>query len=58
VGDVLKLEDAFDTGFLHPGRYIAHWAADPRRLAATLCFSIVINRINLGAVKLESFLDR
>jgi uncharacterized protein (TIGR02421 family) len=58
VSDVLKLEPAFDSGALKPGRYVAHWAADPRRLAATLCFSIVINRINLGDVQLESILER
>lgn len=58
VSDVLKLEPAFDAGELYPGRYVAPWAADPRRLAATLCFSIVINRINLGDVQLDSILER
>lgn len=58
ASDVLKLEPAFESGELQPGRFIAPWAADPRRLAATLCFSLVLNRINLGDVQLESILER
>jgi uncharacterized protein (TIGR02421 family) len=58
VSDVLRLEPAFDAGVLKPGRYVTHWAADPRRLAATLCFSLVLNRINLGDVQLDSLLER
>lgn len=58
ASDVLNLEPAFDSGVLKPGRYVAPWAADPRRLAATLCFSLVLNRINVGDVKLESILER
>lgn len=56
--DVLDLEDAFECGDLRPGRYVAPWAADPRRLAAALCFSLVINTINLGTVTLDGILDR
>jgi len=58
VGDVLRLEDLFERGVLWPGRFVAHWAADPRRLAAHLCFSIVLNRIELRTVTLESILER
>ncbi|HEY6725645.1 MAG TPA: flavohemoglobin expression-modulating QEGLA motif protein [Polyangiaceae bacterium] len=58
VGDVLRLEQQFERGVLWPGRFVAHWAADPRRLAAHLCFSIVLNRIELRTVTLESILER
>ena len=58
VGDVLRLEDQFEGGVIWPGRFVAHWAADPRRLAAHMCFSIILNRIELRTVTLESILER
>jgi uncharacterized protein (TIGR02421 family) len=58
LGDVIRLGPAFESGDLQPGKYVAHWASDPRRLAAYLAFSLVLNRINLGNVKLESILER
>jgi uncharacterized protein (TIGR02421 family) len=58
LGDVIRLGPAFDSGDLTPGRYIAPWASDPRRLAAYLAFSLVLNRINIGNVQLESLLER
>jgi uncharacterized protein (TIGR02421 family) len=58
LGDVLRLDSAFEEGDLLPGRYITHWAADARRLAAHLSFSLILNRIKLEKVDLESILER
>jgi uncharacterized protein (TIGR02421 family) len=58
LGDVLRLEPLFDSGALTPGRYVTHWAADPRRLAAHLSFSLILNRIKLENVDLETILRR
>lgn len=58
ASDVLKLEPAFDEGDLQPGRFITHWAADPRRLAAHVSFSLILNRIALSNVELGSILER
>jgi len=54
LGDVLRLDAPFEDGDLLPGRYITHWAADARRLAAHLSFSLILNRIKLENVELES----
>ncbi|HTV23907.1 MAG TPA: tyrosine/phenylalanine carboxypeptidase domain-containing protein, partial [Polyangiaceae bacterium] len=58
LGDVLRLDSAFEDGDLLPGRYITHWAADARRLAAHLSFSLILNRIKLENVDLETILER
>jgi uncharacterized protein (TIGR02421 family) len=58
LGDVLRLDSAFEDGDLVPGRYITHWAADARRLAAHLSFSLILNRIKLENVDLESILEQ
>jgi len=58
LGDVLRLDSAFDAGDLAPGRYITHWAADARRLAAHLSFSLILNRIKLENVDLDSLMKR
>jgi opacity protein-like surface antigen len=58
LADVQALEPCFDANIIHPGRYITHWAADPRRLAANLCFSLVVNKINVGDITLDSILER
>jgi uncharacterized protein (TIGR02421 family) len=58
LGDVLRLDTAFEDGDLLPGRYVTHWAADARRLAAHLSFSLILNRIKLEKVDLESILER
>lgn len=57
LGDVLRLDSAFEEGELLPGRYITPWAADPRRLAAHLSFSLILNRIKLENVALDTLLD-
>jgi uncharacterized protein (TIGR02421 family) len=58
LGDVLRLDTAFENGDLLPGRYVTHWAADARRLAAHLSFSLILNRIKLENVDLETILQR
>ena len=58
LGDVLRLDSAFEAGDLLPGRYITPWAADARRLAAHLSFSLILNRIKLENVDLETILQR
>jgi uncharacterized protein (TIGR02421 family) len=58
LGDVLRLDAAFEAGDLLPGRYVTHWAADARRLAAHLSFSLILNRIKLDKVELGSILER
>jgi uncharacterized protein (TIGR02421 family) len=58
LGDVLRLDSAFEAGDLLPGRYITHWAADARRLAAHLSFSLILNRIKLENVDLQTILER
>jgi uncharacterized protein (TIGR02421 family) len=57
LGDVLRLDSAFEDGYLLPGRYITPWAADARRLAAHLSFSLILNRIKLENVNLETILE-
>ena len=58
LGDVLRLDSAFEAGDLLPGRYVTHWAADARRLAAHLSFSLILNRIKLESVDLGTILQR
>jgi uncharacterized protein (TIGR02421 family) len=58
LGDVLRLDTAFEEGDLLPGRYITHWAADARRLAAHLSFSLILNRIKLESVDPKTILER
>jgi uncharacterized protein (TIGR02421 family) len=58
LGDVLRLDAAFEEGDLLPGRYITHWAADARRLAAHLSFSLILNRIKLESVDPKTILER
>jgi hypothetical protein len=54
--DVHRLDAEFATGHVAEPRFVPEWAQDLHRLAAYLAFSAVINRIDLGAVELESLL--
>lgn len=54
--DVHRLAPAFEEGHVAEPRFVPEWAQDLRRLAAYLAFSAVIDRIDLGAVELESLL--
>ncbi len=54
--DVHRLAPAFADGSVAEPRFVPEWAQDIHRLAAYLAFSAVINRIDLGAIELESLL--
>ncbi len=48
VGDVLALEPAFADGRIAPAAIRPDWISDPRRVAASLVFSVVVNGLSLG----------
>ncbi len=54
--DVFRLDAAFADGMVVEPRFVPEWASDLQRLAAYLAFSMVIDRIDLGRVELESLL--
>lgn len=55
--DIFRLDGAFADGAVSEPRYVPPWATDLHRLAAYLAFTGVIDRIDLGAVDLESILS-
>lgn len=57
VGDVVRLEGAFDDGWISPGKYLAPWAANREGLATYLCYNAFSNRLRLEDVRLEDFVD-
>ncbi|AYF88926.1 DUF1704 domain-containing protein [Pseudomonas sp. DY-1] len=57
AGDVVRLSPLFESGWLEQPRYVPPWAADLRRLAATLAFSAFVGRIKLDMVSLERFVE-
>ena len=54
-GDVIALEPFFRSGFIAPPTHQPEWAANRLSLATYLTWSLVANRINLGAVRLDDF---
>lgn len=48
IGDVIQLESAFDDGRIVRGEICPAWVSDPRRIAATLAFSVAVNGLRLG----------
>ena len=52
LGDVVRLEEAFLNGEVAAPRYLPDWAKNMHTLAAYLAFSLVANRVNLGAIDL------
>jgi uncharacterized protein (TIGR02421 family) len=54
--DVFRLDQQFAEGSVTEPRFVPHWATDLHRLAAYLAFSAILNKIDLGAVDLESLL--
>jgi uncharacterized protein (TIGR02421 family) len=54
-GDVISLEPFFQSGFIAPPGHQPEWAANRLSLATYLTWSLVANRINLGAVRLDDF---
>ncbi|MDH4561110.1 flavohemoglobin expression-modulating QEGLA motif protein [Pseudomonas sp. BN411] len=57
AGDVVRLAPLFESGWLEQPRFVPPWAADLRRLAATLAFSAFVGRINLEVIELERFVE-
>ncbi|MDH4609323.1 flavohemoglobin expression-modulating QEGLA motif protein [Pseudomonas sp. BN102] len=57
AGDVVRLAPLFESGWLVQPRFVPPWAADLRRLAATLAFSAFVGRIKLDVVSLERFVE-
>jgi uncharacterized protein (TIGR02421 family) len=57
AGDVVRLAPLFESGWLEQPRYVPPWAADLRRLAASLAFSAFVGRIKLDVVSLERFVE-
>jgi uncharacterized protein (TIGR02421 family) len=56
LGDVIELEELFESGVLIPARYLPPWAVGFQRLAANLSYSLFSARIQLDTVELERFL--
>lgn len=48
IGDVMELEPAFASGQIVAGAIRPDWITDPRRVAASLAFSVAVNGLRLG----------
>lgn len=57
VGDIIRLEESFDDGWVSKGEYIAPWASNQQGLAAYLCYNAFSNKLRLDDLKLEDFID-
>lgn len=57
LGDTVRLAPLFESGWLQGPVYIPAWAADLRRLAASLAFSAFITQIKLEVLNLEVLMD-
>ncbi len=57
VGDIVRFDDAFNDGWIAPGKYLAPWAANRQGLATYLCYNAFSNKLRLEDVKLEDFTD-
>jgi uncharacterized protein (TIGR02421 family) len=55
IGDVVRLDTAFEDGWIVPGKYIAPWAANQQGLAAYLCYNAFSNRLQLEEIRLDDF---
>lgn len=55
ISDVIKLEGAFEDGWVVPGRYLPPWVANRQGLATYLCYNAFSNRLQLEDVRLEDF---
>jgi uncharacterized protein (TIGR02421 family) len=47
MGDALRLDPLFQSGWLQPPAYVPLWASDMTRLAASICFSVFMANVNL-----------
>lgn len=57
IGDVVRFDDAFQDGWVSPGKYLAPWVANRQGLATYLCYNAFSNRLRLEEIKLEDFID-
>lgn len=55
ISDVVKLEGAFDDGWIAPAKYLAPWVANRQGLATYLCYNAFSNRLRLEELRLEDF---
>jgi uncharacterized protein (TIGR02421 family) len=53
MADALRLDPWFENGWLLPPAYLPAWAADSRRLAAMMAYSVFMSRIKLDHLDLE-----
>ena len=57
LADALRLAPLFDSGWLHPPRYLPAWAADSRRIAALMAYSAFTSNIQLGKITLNRIIE-
>jgi uncharacterized protein (TIGR02421 family) len=57
MGDAVRLDSLFQSGWLIPPTYIPLWASDLRRLAAMMAYSAFITNIKLEKVYLDRFIE-
>jgi len=55
IGDVVRLDGAFDDGWITPGKYLAPWVANREGLATYLCYNAFSNRLRLEEIRIEDF---
>ena len=55
ISDVVRLEGAFDDGWIAPGKYLAPWVANRQGLATYLCYNAFSNRLRLEEIRIEDF---
>ncbi|WP_433765329.1 flavohemoglobin expression-modulating QEGLA motif protein [Pseudomonas putida] len=56
LGDTVRLDSLFESGWLRGPVHVPDWARDLRRLAANLAFSAFITQIDLQVLDLEAFM--
>jgi len=57
MGDAIRLQPQFESGWLKPPVYLPTWASDLRRLAAMMAYSAFVANIKLDKVYLERFIE-
>ena len=57
LGDTVALDPFFTSGFIAPARFLPPWVENRACLAASLSYSVFANRIHLGDIGLDDFLE-
>jgi len=57
LGDAIRLNELFESGWLKPPTYIPTWASDLRRLAAMMAFSGFLSNIKLDLINFDRVLE-